>query len=195
MSKMRILGSFFTAAGILGLATGCHHEPGPGDSCKSTDIRCVDPRTELACQKGVFIPVPCKGPAGCKEDGKHLSCDVTGNAEGDPCSTDEEGSAVCTPDQRRITCRGGRQTMDFCRGEKGCKSEARAIRCDQSKGEPGDPCSGQTHACGLDGKAVLVCRQGKLAIAADCPGEGGCSVAQGKVDCDLGKKDDKKEAR
>ncbi|HEX3597163.1 MAG TPA: hypothetical protein VHU80_18775 [Polyangiaceae bacterium] len=191
--------SFVRAAALAGVALGaaataCHHEPGPGDDCKPTDIRCVEPHTELACQKGVFVPVPCKGPAGCKEDGKHLACDVTGNAEGDACSTDEEGTAVCIGDLRRITCRAGKQTIDFCRGDKGCKSETGTVRCDQSKGEPSDPCSGQTHACTLDGKAVLACKDGTLAFVANCPGEGGCSIAEGKIDCDLGAKgDDKKK--
>lgn len=180
--------TFLLAAFAL---AGCHHEPGPGDECKPTDIRCVDPRTELACQKGVFVAVPCKGPAGCREDGKRLSCDVTGNAEGDACSTDEEGTATCIGSERRITCRGGKLTIDFCRGDSGCRSEAGTVRCDQSRGEPGDPCNGQTHACTADGKAVLGCHDGKLAQVATCPGESGCSVAQGKVDCDLGSAADK----
>ncbi|HEX4339053.1 MAG TPA: hypothetical protein VH062_24265 [Polyangiaceae bacterium] len=177
------------------VAAGCHHEPGPGDDCKPTDIRCVDPRTELACQKSAFIPVPCKGPAGCKEDPKHLTCDVTGNAEGDACSTDEEGTATCIGTDRRITCRGGKQTIDFCRGEKGCRSEFGTIRCDQTRGEPNDPCSGQTHACSGDGKAVLACNGGKLAFVANCPGDSGCTIAQGKVDCDLGTKGDEKKKK
>jgi len=179
-------------AGFAAFASGaCHHEPGPGDECKPTDIRCVDPGTELACQKGVFIAVPCKGPAGCRENGKHLACDVTGDAEGDPCSTDEEGTATCIGSDRRITCRAGKLTIDFCRGESGCRSEAGAVRCDHSKGELGDPCGGQTHACTLDGKAVLACHDGKLAQVALCPGVSGCSASQGKIDCDLGATDDK----
>jgi hypothetical protein len=190
---VRAIRALSQIACALAAATACHHEPGPGDECKPSDIRCVKPHTELACQKGVFVPVPCKGPAGCKEDGKHLACDVTGNAEGDACSTDEEGAAICIGEQRRITCRGGKQNIDFCRGDKGCKSEAGAIRCDQSKGEPADPCSGQTHACSADGKAVLGCRGGKLAFSASCPGEGGCTISQGKVDCDLGSKSDEKK--
>jgi hypothetical protein len=197
-SWMRRGGAYRCAAGTILLAVmgGCHREPGPGDECKRTDIRCTDPHTELACQKGIFVPVPCKGPAGCKEDGKKLTCDVTGNAEGDACSTDEEGSAACIGDSRRITCHGGKQTIDFCRGEKGCKSESGIVRCDQSQGEPGDPCHGQTHACATDGKEVLACRDGKLARAAICPGEGGCTISAGKVDCDLGKKgDDKKPSK
>jgi len=180
---------------VASLGAGCHHDPRPGDACKSTDIRCVDPHVELACQKGVFIPVPCKGPAGCREDAKHLTCDVTGNADGDLCSTDEDGSAVCIGTDRRITCRAGRQTIDFCRGENGCKSEVGTVRCDQSKAEPGDPCIGQTHACTTEGTSVLACRDGKLTLAATCPGENGCSISQGKIDCDLGKKTDEKKPR
>lgn len=171
---------------------GCNKEPVPGDACKPTDIRCVDPRTELACQKGVFIAAPCKGPLGCREDGKHLVCDFSGNAEGDVCSLDEEGSAKCIGDKSRITCRGGKYTIDFCRGGDGCQTSG-AVKCDQSKGEPGDPCRGATNACTADGKGVLTCNAGKLEISAQCPGEGGCTIVDRKIDCDLGKKDDGKK--
>jgi hypothetical protein len=176
-------------------ALACSKEPAAGDSCKPTDIRCVDPKTELACQKGVFIVTPCKGPMGCREEAnKHLICDATGNAEGDPCSTDEEGAAQCIGDKRRITCREGRYVIDECRGAEGCKGGG-AVKCDQSKGEPGDPCRGETNSCSMDSKRVLTCNAGKLQISAECPGEGGCSIADHKIDCDLGKKDDPKKKK
>jgi hypothetical protein len=170
----------------------CNKAPTVGDSCKSTDILCVDPKTELACQKGVFIVSPCKGPMGCKEDGKHLVCDATGDADGDPCSTDEEGAAQCIGDGARITCRGGKYARDFCRGEAGCDAKSGAIRCDQSKSQEGDPCSGETSACSLDGKNVLSCHSGKFTMVAACPGEDGCTIVERRVNCDLGKKDDSK---
>jgi hypothetical protein len=130
---------------------------------------------------------------GCREEAnKHLLCDFTGNAEGDPCSMEEEGSAQCIGDKRRITCRTGKYTIDECRGDDGCKGGT-GVKCDQSKGEPGDPCRGETNACSLDGKRVLACAAGKLQISAMCPGEGGCSIADHKIDCDLGKKDDPKK--
>ena len=69
------------------------------------------------------------------------------------------------------------------------------LPCDQSKGQAGDPCSGKTNACTPDGKAVLACHDGKLSQVALCPGESGCSVQPGKVDCDLGKGDDKHPRR
>lgn len=153
----------------------------------------MDPKTELACDKGTFIAAPCKGPLGCREEGdKHLVCDFAGNAEGDPCSSDEEGAARCVGEKARITCRGGKYTIDQCRGDDGCKGGG-SVRCDQSKGETGDPCRGATNACTTDGKNVLTCVEGKLQISASCPGEGGCSVIEHKIDCDLGKKDDPKK--
>jgi len=178
---------------VLLTAAACNREPGPGDSCKPTDIRCVDPKTELACQKGVFMAAPCKGPMGCREDNKHLTCDTTGNAEGDSCSTDGEGTAQCIGDKQRITCRSGTYTIDFCRGPAGCRSDVGSVRCDQTKGEPGDPCHGNTSACSGDGKSVLSCHADRLAVAAQCPGEGGCSISEREVSCDLGKKEDDKK--
>jgi len=177
------------------LALGCHREPGPGDSCKPGDIRCLDPKTELACQKGTFVSAPCKGPMGCREDGKHLTCDVTGNLEGDPCSSDDEGAAQCIGDRQRITCRGSRYSIEFCRGPSGCRAGSGSVRCDQSQAAVGDPCQGRTSACSADGKGVLSCYGGKVAVAAQCPGPGGCALRDGEVDCDLGKKDDGRKAK
>lgn len=185
---MRFTLRLLVAAAALAVLA-CNKEPAPGDACKPSDIRCVDPRTELACQKGVFMAARCSGPLGCREDGKHLVCDFSGNAEGDPCSLDEEGSARCIGDKQRITCRGGAYTLDACRGEEGCRAGS-GVKCDQSKGEPGDPCRGATNACSADGKSVLACTSGKLQISAGCPGERGCTIVDRQVDCDLGKKDD-----
>ena len=174
---------------------GCKEKPpGPGDPCKPTEIRCVDAKTELACQKGTFIEAPCKGPAGCKADTNHLYCDFTGNATGDPCSTDDEGNAKCIGTDRRITCRGGKYFVDACRGDEGCRS-AGIIRCDQSKAEDDDACTGQTNACSTDGKRVLTCHDGRLVTTAQCPGEDGCTIVEHKVSCDLGKKEADKHAK
>jgi hypothetical protein len=186
--RTRLLGWAFVVC-----LSSCNREPVAGDSCKPTDIRCLDPKTELACQKGTFIAAPCKGPMGCREDGKHLTCDATGNAEGDPCSLDDEGAAQCIGDKQRVTCRSGHYTLDFCRGPGGCRLEEGSVRCDQSIGQIGDPCHGSTNACSPDKKSVLSCHGDRLATAATCPGEGGCSVTDRQVDCDLGKKDDDKK--
>jgi hypothetical protein len=187
---MRLAASIFSLAALV----GCHREPVPGDPCKPTLIGCVDPRTELVCQKGVFIAAPCKGPMGCRDDGKHLFCDVTGNAEGDTCSRDEEAAAQCIGDKQRITCRGGKYTLDFCRGDDGCSAKG-SVRCDQSKGQEDDPCTGQANACSMDGKRVLVCHGGRFATAAQCPGEAGCTIVDRQVSCDLGKEEERDRKR
>jgi hypothetical protein len=152
----------------------------------------VDPKTELACQKGVFIAAPCKGPLGCKEEGKHLLCDITGNAEGDPCSVEDEGNARCVGESQRITCLGGHYTVDFCRGPDGCKSDT-SVKCDQSKAADGDPCRSQTNACTADGKSVLSCVQGKFRPSAQCSGPDGCTIVDRQISCDLGKKEPAKK--
>ncbi len=181
-----------TSALGLFVFLGCNRQPGPGDACKPTDIRCVDPKTELACQKGVFIAAPCKGPAGCREDGKVLLCDFTGNETGDPCSTDEDGNAKCASATRRIVCRSGKYFVDECRGDQGCRSSGGVILCDQTKSEENDPCASSTSACSTDGKRVLTCRNGRFVTTALCPGEGGCSIAEHQVSCDLGKSEKEK---
>lgn len=184
------------AAASLLLFGACKEKPpGPGDPCKKTDILCLDPRTELACQRGVFVAAPCKGPLGCREDGKHLQCDFSGNQDGDPCSTDDEGNARCTADGRRITCTGGHYEIDTCRGDEGCRSTGSELRCDRSKAEEGDGCKGTTNACSLDGKRVLACSQGKFRTSAPCPGEGGCAFADHEIHCDLGKKEEGKDRK
>jgi hypothetical protein len=185
----RLAAVLFVAAAACG---ACNDEPGPGDACKPTEIRCVDPKTELACQKGVFIAAPCKGPMGCREDGKRLVCDFTGNAEGDTCSTEEDGNAKCIGADRRITCRAGKYAIDFCRGPLGCSSTGTSVRCDQAKADEGDPCRTTTSACSMDGKRVLACSQGRYRVSATCPGESGCSISEHEISCDLGKKDTKK---
>lgn len=183
-------GVAFLVLAVALAAAACDKQPVAGDPCKKTDIRCVDPKTELACQKGVFVAAPCKGPLGCQETNKVLTCDISGNADGDPCSTDDEGNSRCVGENQRITCLGGKYAVDFCRGDEGCKVVSSTVKCDQSKAADGDPCRNQTNACGVDAKSVLSCVQGRFRPSAQCPGEGGCAIADREVTCDLGKKDD-----
>jgi len=171
------------------LAIGCKNEPGVGDPCKPKDRRCLDAKRELACQSGTFVEVPCKGPRGCREEIQKLHCDITGNAPGDPCSTDDEGIGACTQEGTAwVVCRSGKYLAERCRGPKGCHDDGGRLRCDQSVADDGDPCARETNACSPDGKRVLTCQNGKFVTQARCPGEGGCSIAEGEVTCSLGKK-------
>jgi len=172
----------------LVLAAGCRREPAPGDPCESRDRRCRDRTTELACEGGKLIEVPCKGPKGCVEEPMKLRCDVTGNATGDPCPTDAEGSGACLQAGKAwVVCRGGRYAVEPCRGVRGCREQGGKLACDQTVAEPGDACARQTGACSPDGLSALVCEDARFVFQARCTGEGGCSVHADEITCDLGK--------
>lgn len=174
-----------------GVQAGCKEKPPePGDECKPKDMWCVDKHTELACQDGVFIAAPCKGPKGCREDKDTLRCDFSGNAIGDPCSTEDDGNAKCIGDAKKwVICRGGKYWVEHCRGGEGCH-RAGTLRCDQSKAVEGDACATKSNACSVDGLKVLTCKDGRFVATASCKGEAGCAVVDRKIQCDLGKKDD-----
>lgn len=182
--------SFVLAASFF--VGGCDKTLGPGDPCKPTDARCLDPKTELACQDGVLIAAPCKGPKGCREGKEMLLCDFSGNAVGDPCSAADEGNGLCLAANKSwIVCRGGKYHIEPCRGEQGCRRSGGKLRCDQSTAQPGDSCTGATNACDPYGMRVLTCKDGKFVESAICGGERGCSIEQGEIRCDLGKKTSK----
>jgi hypothetical protein len=167
------------------LLLGCEHQPAPGQPCKPEGVRCLDPKTELACQNGFFIAAPCKGPDGCRETEKRLLCDIRGNAAGDVCSTGDEGNSRCSVDGRqRIVCRGGKYVVEPCRGRRGCHATGGTHRCDQSLAVDGDACTGSASACAADGKRVLTCKAGRFEEAARCEGKGGCTVLDGQLTCD-----------
>jgi hypothetical protein len=62
-------------------------------------------------------------------------------------------------------------------------SDGDKVHCDQSIGEIGDPCEGDTAACSEDGKKMLGCKADKRALLRTCPR--GCKVLadQHKVVC------------
>jgi hypothetical protein len=168
---------------------GCDKQLEAGDPCKPADARCLDPHTELACENGVLIAAPCKGPNGCREGKAMLLCDFSANEAGDRCSAADEGNGACLEgNQRWIVCRSGAYRIEPCRGEQGCRRSGGTLRCDQSRAEAGDACSGATNACDPFGMRVMTCKNGKFEESAVCGGEAGCAIEGGEIKCDLGKK-------
>jgi hypothetical protein len=179
-----LLGLSCVVTALLVVAA-CDDKGAPGDPCKPTDAQCLDPHTELACESGVLVAAPCKGPKGCRETGQELLCDFSENEAGDRCARSDEGAAQCRPSHtERIRCTGGAYVIEPCRGDDGCHTAAGKVLCDQSRGKAGEPCSGKTHACTMDGKALLECADGRFQQSAACPGEGGCAIGAGAVQCD-----------
>ena len=169
--------------GLLALA-GC--KPGVGSSCQKGDARCLDTARALVCESGHFIETPCRGKDGCSTKLEVTACDVHGNKPGDACSTDEEGSAVCSGPKAMLACHGGKYASIACRGERGCAEEGGRAECDESVAESGEACVFEgKKACSADGKQLLVCASGQNEARQACRGERGCSVVHGKIDCDV----------
>ncbi len=160
-------------------------KPAVGSSCDKGEARCLDPGRALLCEAGRFIESPCRGKNGCRLEPEGTACDVHENRDGDACSKDEEGAAVCADPTTLVSCRGGQYVRSPCRGKGGCVEEAGHTQCDASVAKPGDACAAAgKNACSVSGKEVLACADGKLDKSYDCRGERGCSVEAGKIDCD-----------
>jgi hypothetical protein len=163
---------------------GC--KPRAGSSCEKGEARCLDGQRALVCQEGKFIESPCRGKLGCRLEAERTACDIHGNRAGDPCSTDEEGAAVCSDASTLLSCHAGAYVASSCRGKKGCAEEGGRTLCDATVAESGEPCSAEgKKACSVDGKRVLACTSGKMEGAYECRGARGCSVVMGKLDCDV----------
>jgi len=174
----------FVALVVLFALVGC--KPSAGSSCEKGESRCLEPNRALVCQKNVFIETPCLGKNGCRKEPAGVSCDVSANRAGDPCSTDEEGAAVCADEKTLVACRRGKYARVPCRGPGGCAQEGGNTRCDATVAELGEPCAeDDKKACATDGRRVLSCENGRMTPKYECRGEHGCRVQERKVDCDL----------
>jgi hypothetical protein len=162
---------------------GC--KPSVGSSCENGEARCVDAKTELACQAGQFIATPCHGPGGCVQTAQSTSCDFSGNKNGDACSADDEGSASCASKDVMLACHGGLYAALPCRGPQGCVNAAGRALCDTSIAEPADACHDENlKGCSSDGSQVLICKQHTMQRFYQCRGPSGCAQASGKLKCD-----------
>lgn len=174
-------------AAILALllaALACR--PGVGGRCEKGEARCLDSSRALACERGAFIEVPCRGPKGCVATESAVSCDIARSREGDRCSLDEEGSASCADASSLVACHGGHFVQTPCRGAKGCALEGDRAVCDTTLAIFGDVCKDEgKKACAIDKSAVLACKSMRMASLYACRGSRGCTLANGKLDCDM----------
>ncbi len=185
MNQLLLASSLLVAAAIA-FGTGCGCKKKAGDSCAKGEAACKDDRTTLSCQDGKFIESPCKGANGCKVEGATVDCDISGNANGDPCSKEEEGNTACSGDGKsQIECKGGAYVVHPCRGPDGCKQTGMMANCDVSIAQQGDLCEGVTggYACSLDNKALLKCKNGKFEVEEQCPAEKPCKVEGNSAGC------------
>lgn len=93
-----ILGGFLSACGGASA----------GDSCNTDGFLCQDGSSALECRLGTWRQLPCRGPTGCKVENSRVSCDMTGNIEGDPCAATTEGEGLCDASgTAALQCRQG----------------------------------------------------------------------------------------
>ena len=79
-----------------------------GDSCEGSGYMCASEEAALECRDKVWRELPCRGASGCGESGDSITCDMSGNVEGDACAASAEGRGLCTADGKAILeCRMG----------------------------------------------------------------------------------------
>lgn len=91
----------------VAVSSGCG-QPKAGDRCDTTGFLCSSPTSALECRVGTWVTLPCRGTNGCKRQADVVSCDMTGNAEGDACASTAEAKGLCTTDGKgTLECRDG----------------------------------------------------------------------------------------
>jgi hypothetical protein len=188
MSKARQVAAVVVP--ILFVAGGLYYgwkskNPREGDSCKGDVGVCLDPKTMLSCEDGKYVPDPCRGPAGCKDNRERIDCDQSVAETGDRCFGP---GATCSVDGRRmLDCKDDVLVeRRNCRGPYHCTTKDEIVTCDTSVARLGDSCAGEgTAACTEDHKSMLLCHDEKLELGRICRGSTPCTSEHGTVDCDL----------
>jgi hypothetical protein len=184
MKRGTALSLLFAGALVTVGLSGC--KPKEGKSCRNESREsCTDERNALVCHSGVWVPMECKGPLGCRKVGGEGDCDQTVAADGDVCNLADD--VVCANDQKSmLECKGNKWTKTAsCLGSNGCMLVGKTVKCDNSVAALGDACSHEEdYACSPDKKLELVCKGGKFGISATCRGPKGCAVVGKQVSCD-----------
>ena len=105
-----------------------------GDACKEEGSKAcgVGAQELLTCHAGKMEPLyRCLGPEGCRAKGK-LNCDMSIAEKGDPCDSQMEGAAACTPNKTSVvTCKGGKFVKDEDCGPGKLCNPSGSTRCEK----------------------------------------------------------------
>lgn len=158
-----------------------------GKECSEDGARaCHGTAEQLVCQGGLWRAFPCSGTKGCTAS-PTVSCDISGNSDGDACAAADDKSQVCG-DAQRVTCNAGKIQVTACKGKNGCKESGGKATCDTTISEVGTDCPKdreKAYACSLDEKTRLRCQNGRWTTEGSCRGKKGCFVGKdGGVYCD-----------
>jgi len=189
MSKARARNAVVVSIVALALlATAACKKAQPGGACtKKGDIQCVDKKTGVICVDSKWETITCEGPTGCMSVAGSGSCTHLNYAVGEPCMN--EGEPQCTGDKKAmIKCEGSHwKLLNACTGKLGCVANANGAKCDLGAAEANSECTAQNEgnaSCTPDGKDLLLCKSGKMTVAAHCRGMHKCRQLGKKIDCD-----------
>jgi hypothetical protein len=178
---------------LLGLAAtlnlSCNKkEVKAGDPCeKQGEIQCVDKKNGAFCTNGKWEVMACEGPTGCMSVAGSGSCTHHEYAVGEPCF--DEGKPECSGDKKTmLKCENAHwKALNECKGALGCVANAEGAKCDLGASAPGDACTKENEgngSCTEDGKALLLCKNEKMVVAAQCGGRHGCRQRGTELVCD-----------
>jgi hypothetical protein len=189
MSSFRRSGWALLVVAVALALAACR--PKAGASCSAEGKKtCGGDGALLVCEHGKQAAFACKGPGGCAASGDSASCDVSGNAQSDPCPAGDEGLKLCKPDGKtQLRCQGGHFIEVACVGPGACKTkDDGSSACDRGEPEIGAPCSSISPAvCNLKGDSIYGCSGGKWVVARACRGPHGCKGSDlAGTYCDLG---------
>ena len=183
----RKLATVALAALVVSLGA-CSKPPKEGSPCATKgDVKCVDKTTAVICASGKFEKLTCDAPIGCMTVAGTGSCTHASYAVGEPCL--EEGKPDCSGDHKSmIKCEGDHwKLVNTCAGVLGCVSNAEGTKCDLGAAAPGSACTKENEgnaSCTPDAKSLLICKAGKMTIAATCKGTHGCRQLGTQLTCD-----------
>jgi hypothetical protein len=177
-------------ASLLLVSAGCTKKPPKqGDPCAQDGASvCIDEHTRLKCMEGSYTLEHCaeciqssKSSFGSKTSTQSfVGCVYGGDGpEGGHCPID---MADCADATTEVACVDGKYHHYPCKG--GCSRKGTTVTCVAGPSEPGTPCLNKLTACSTDGKSLLECKDGKLAVASVCGGPKGCSIADDLISCD-----------
>ena len=181
-----LLVTVVTLSGIV--VAACGKKPKAGEACKTAgEVQCADKTTGLFCIGGKWEPLGCEGPTGCMSVAGTGSCTHDVFVVGEVCQKD--GETTCSGDHKAmVKCEANHwKLIDKCGGVLGCVSNANGVKCDLGASTEGSPCTKENEgnaSCTPDAKGLLICKGGKMHLAAKCKGMHGCRQQGTTLDCD-----------
>ena len=182
---MKPLGALLLAM-LLVLPLACDRgfgKPKVGDTCSTQDqADCKDETTIVTCDQGKYIEYPCKGPAGCKKEGRARQMRRVARRPGRRLQPRRQLHLRLRP-QRPARVQGAQvgDEQPLPRPPTSARPKDPYVKCDQTVAEVGDACENKAAACSVDGKSVLECAEKKFAAKQKCDTE--CEIKDRLVQC------------